>query len=180
MPSAKTTISDQRDIRVIFPCAHHAITGQLVPQPAAHPITLFRTMPPRSLTPTEYRIFTHLVRGATEKDICARFRLALSTVQSHGASIRIKTGMRKNVTLAARFAPREPRLAALRDYLTPRQQQTVDLVAQGMTNQEISDTLSITPHTAKFHVQEIRKRTGLIRRADLVHLARPVTLDLGH
>jgi NarL family two-component system response regulator LiaR len=41
------------------------------------------------------------------------------------------------------------------DSLTPRERQVLDLLAQGRTNGEIADALSISFDTVKWHVSEI-------------------------
>jgi DNA-binding NarL/FixJ family response regulator len=48
--------------------------------------------------------------------------------------------------------------------LTPREQQVLDLVAQGYTNGEIGETLDITKETVRGHVYNIRKKTGVSTR----------------
>lgn len=47
----------------------------------------------------------------------------------------------------------------------------VRLIARGNNNHEISDALSISPHTVKFHVTTMLRRHRLRRRAELVRLA---------
>lgn len=50
--------------------------------------------------------------------------------------------------------------------LTPRQQEVLQLVSEGMTNQEIADTLFIQKGTVKNHVHHILKRLGVDNRQD--------------
>lgn len=44
--------------------------------------------------------------------------------------------------------------------LTPREKQVLILLANGKHNKEIADALSISEHTAKFHVNAIMIKTG--------------------
>lgn len=63
--------------------------------------------------------------------------------------------------------------------LTEREQDVLDLLAEGLSNQHIADRLGISPHTVKFHVASIygkldaRTRTQAVRHAldrGLLHL----------
>jgi DNA-binding CsgD family transcriptional regulator len=52
------------------------------------------------------------------------------------------------------------------DVLTPRQQEVLELVRRGMTNDEIARQLGISPDGAKFHVSEIITRLGVTSRRE--------------
>lgn len=56
----------------------------------------------------------------------------------------------------------------LKNPLTDREQQILELVAQGLTNQEIGDRLYISPATAKTHLSRIMQKTNCHSRAQLV------------
>ena len=49
--------------------------------------------------------------------------------------------------------------------LTPRQQQVLRLVAEGLTNQQIARRLGLSPHTVKKHLELIARRLGTANRA---------------
>lgn len=53
-------------------------------------------------------------------------------------------------------------------HLSPRQQQVVDLVAQGLTNAQIGDELGITERTVKAYAQELYDKLGVRNRAGAV------------
>ncbi|MFF5626894.1 response regulator [Microbacterium sp. NPDC012755] len=55
--------------------------------------------------------------------------------------------------------------------LTEREQQVLLMVAKGLSNQNIADTLVISPHTAKTHVNRIMTKVHAHDRAQLVILA---------
>jgi DNA-binding NarL/FixJ family response regulator len=51
--------------------------------------------------------------------------------------------------------------------LTPREQQVADLVANGMKNREIAETLQIATGTVKIHLMHIFEKTGIRDRFEL-------------
>jgi DNA-binding NarL/FixJ family response regulator len=56
--------------------------------------------------------------------------------------------------------------------LTAREIQILDLIAQGLRNQEIADRLYLSVHTVKNHVHNMLERLGLTQRAEAVQYAR--------
>jgi DNA-binding NarL/FixJ family response regulator len=76
--------------------------------------------------------------------------------------------------LIAEFAAGRPRSGpAPRELgeLTEREREVVGLVALGLSNQEIAETLVISPATAKTHVSRAMTKVGARDRAQLVVLA---------
>lgn len=61
------------------------------------------------------------------------------------------------------MAPVEP--------LTPREQDVIQLIAQGMTNRAIAAQLGITEHTVKFHVNAILSKFNAQSRTEAVVIA---------
>lgn len=61
-----------------------------------------------------------------------------------------------------------PRRDAAFEALTRREREVAALVAAGMRNQQIADTLSISLGTAKDHVHAVLDKTGYSNRAQLV------------
>jgi DNA-binding NarL/FixJ family response regulator len=59
----------------------------------------------------------------------------------------------------------------LLESLTPREQEVLQLVAGGRSNQEIADELYISPHTAKTHVNRVMIKLHAHDRAQLVIFA---------
>jgi len=57
--------------------------------------------------------------------------------------------------------------------LTPRQEQIVDLIAQGATDRKIAGVLQISQSTAHKHVQNALRRLNVKTRSQLVASARP-------
>src|SRR3954447_21394438 len=64
----------------------------------------------------------------------------------------------------------QPRLAGL-DELTAREHEVLTLVAAGLTNAEIAQTLQLSPLTAKTHVSRILMKLGARDRVQLVVIA---------
>ncbi len=64
-----------------------------------------------------------------------------------------------------------PAAAAALDVLTPREREVVTLVGSGLTNDEIAETLFVSPLTAKTHVNRAMMKLGARDRAQLVVLA---------
>jgi non-specific serine/threonine protein kinase len=58
-----------------------------------------------------------------------------------------------------------------RDELTPREREVGVLVAQGLTNRQISRQLSISERTAANHVAKILKKLGLRSRSQIASRA---------
>jgi DNA-binding NarL/FixJ family response regulator len=76
--------------------------------------------------------------------------------------------------LIADFTRRPPAVTpspAALDVLTSRETEVLRLIAQGMSNTEISDTLAIAAETAKTHVKRILAKLGLRDRAQAVVVA---------
>lgn len=61
--------------------------------------------------------------------------------------------------------PSEPRFAP---ELTPREQEVLDLVAQGLSNRRIAERLSIAPSTAQKHLEGLFRKFGAHDRTELV------------
>jgi LuxR family maltose regulon positive regulatory protein len=65
---------------------------------------------------------------------------------------------------------------ALPEPLTPREQEILELVAAGLTNREIADTLVISPETVKKHTGTIYGKLGVGNRTEAAARARELDL----
>jgi two-component system nitrate/nitrite response regulator NarL len=63
--------------------------------------------------------------------------------------------------------------------ITPREQQILELVCQGLRNREIAERMSITPGTVKVHLMHIFEKTGVKDRFQLALQARHLLSGLG-
>jgi DNA-binding NarL/FixJ family response regulator len=52
--------------------------------------------------------------------------------------------------------------------LTPREMETLEMLAEGLSNKQIAARLSISEHTAKFHVNSILGKLGAGTRTEAV------------
>src|SRR3954464_661036 len=71
------------------------------------------------------------------------------------------------------------RMQALRDpsTITPRQREVIELIAQGLSNEEIGHVLGISPRTAKAHCDSLRQKLGVNRRRQIPIAYRLLTGD---
>jgi len=67
----------------------------------------------------------------------------------------------------------------LSDRLTARQIEILKLIAQGKTNNEIADLLSMSAATVRTHLTMIFKRMGVKNRTEAGHIAHKLGLELG-
>ncbi len=60
-------------------------------------------------------------------------------------------------------------MQALRDPsgITSRQREVVELIAQGLSNDEVGVALGISPRTAKAHCDVLRRKLGVPRRRQI-------------
>ena len=75
------------------------------------------------------------------------------------------------INAALRAAPLPGREADLSRLLTPREQDVVGLIAEGLTNKEIGRRLEISPATVKAHVERIIGKLGVADRTQAAVLA---------
>ena len=60
-------------------------------------------------------------------------------------------------------------MQALRDpdSITPRQREVIQLIAEGLSNDELGHALGISPRTAKAHCDVLRQKLGVPRRRQI-------------
>ena len=59
----------------------------------------------------------------------------------------------------------------IEDQLTPREQEILDLIARGLTNQEIADELFIAFETVKWYLKQIYGKLHVSNRAQAIAVA---------
>lgn len=59
--------------------------------------------------------------------------------------------------------------------ITPRQRQVIQLIATGMSNEELGRSLGISPRTAKAHCDALRQKLGVKRRPQIPYAYRRLT-----
>jgi LuxR family maltose regulon positive regulatory protein len=78
----------------------------------------------------------------------------------------------RDVSLAASLGLRIPRAAKARGALSPRESEVHELVAQGLTNEEIARLLYISVSTTKVHVKHIYEKLGVRSRLEAARALR--------
>jgi DNA-binding NarL/FixJ family response regulator len=66
----------------------------------------------------------------------------------------------------------QPNLGATTQVLTPREIEILDLIEQGLTNQQIASRLSLTLNTVKNHVHNLLGKLGVASRGEAVTVSR--------
>jgi len=108
--------------------------------------------------------------GFLVKDTDAAELIRAIRVVAGGGALLAPTVTRR---LIAEFASRtrEARSLPGLDELTPREREVVALIAQGLSNEEISRKIYISPSTAKTHATRAMTKLGARDRAQLVVFA---------
>lgn len=70
--------------------------------------------------------------------------------------------------LAERMIPEEIAVEDLPEPLTPREQEVLTLLSQGLSNRQISGRLYISEHTVKFHISALYSKLAVSTRAEAV------------
>jgi len=107
----------------------------------------------------------YLLKGAPREDI---FR-AIRVVNEGGSLLEpvVATKLMQQVVEAGK-SDRDPGLV---EPLTPREEEVLQLLAQGQTNKEIASELVVTERTVKFHVSSILRKMDRGNRTEAVRLA---------
>jgi DNA-binding CsgD family transcriptional regulator len=61
--------------------------------------------------------------------------------------------------------------------ITDRQREVVELIAEGLSNDEVGERLGISPRTAKAHCDVLRQKLGVARRRQIPVAYRLLTGD---
>jgi len=96
---------------------------------------------------------------------------AVKVVAAGDALLAPSVTRRLIADFARKPAPLTPPAPAALDVLTSREKEVLRLIAQGMSNTEISDSLVIATDTTKTHVKRILAKLGLRDRAQAVVIA---------
>ena len=131
--------------------------------------------PPRVLMLTTFDldeyVYEALRSGASGfllKDAPAQELIHAVHVIAHGDSLVAPSVLRRLIAdFAGRDAAARPKPVAL-DELTPRELEVLTLIARGLSNTEISQTLVVAPQTTKTHIGRILRKLDLRDRAQAV------------
>ena len=107
-------------------------------------------------------------RGALSPGITGVALQAALVAAAAGIEVVYPPGGRVAREPVAEAAPeREP--VGLADPLTTRELQVLQLLPEGLTNQQVARRLGISEHTAKFHVSAVLDKLGAQSRAEAVN-----------
>jgi DNA-binding NarL/FixJ family response regulator len=109
--------------------------------------------------------------GFLLKDATAAELVHAVRVVAAGDALLAPSVTRRMITQFARTPPSATPPPAALDGLTSRETEVLKLVAQGLSNTQISDTLNIAEQTTKTHVSRILAKLGLRDRAQAVMAA---------
>lgn len=116
----------------------------------------------------EYRFFM--------KDLSLEFYLGIVAMLFTGLGIWVGLRLtRKKVVIAAPdFQLNEPELQRLG--LSKREYEVLELIAQGLSNQEIAGKLFVSPNTIKTHSSNLFMKLGVRRRTEAIRRAKELGL----
>lgn len=105
-----------------------------------------------------------LLRSEDAADFSERDRAVLELLRPHLYHLETHAALRRQLaaTLREQNGDRENGAYA---FLTPREREIVELVAEGKTNAEIAAVLWVAPSTVKKHLEHIYPKLGVGRRA---------------
>jgi len=120
------------------------------------------TEPPRNAL---LRIFRAGIAGILSlESTCEQFRVALRAIQS-GLQVThpqfIQSPGPRSFGMVGSFSG---------ETLTDREQQVLGMMAEGLSNKEISARLNISAHTVKFHISSILGKLGATSRTEAVSI----------
>ena len=121
-----------------------------------------------SLSQREQQVALLAAEGYSNHRIAQTLLLSERTVQSHLSRALSALGATSRAAIPSRLGRREADPARLAD-LTSRQRDVAVLVAEGCSNREISDRLSISDKTVEKHVQAIFVRWGVSSRTAIAN-----------
>ena len=119
---------------------------------------------PRDGTP---RIGIAPLRHRNGRTVTVRYHVR--ALRSTAPALAVWVGMPRREQRAT--APPDPRRSRDRDRLSPRELEILQLMADGLENEEIARELYISPETVKSHVRRILQKLGAHSRTYAVAVA---------
>jgi DNA-binding NarL/FixJ family response regulator len=109
--------------------------------------------------------------GFVLKDATTAELIHAVKVVAAGDALLAPSVTRRLITDFTRKPPAVPAVPVALDVLTSRETEVLMLIAQGMSNTQISDTLCIAGETTRTHIKRILSKLGLRDRAQAVVIA---------
>jgi two-component system, NarL family, nitrate/nitrite response regulator NarL len=117
--------------------------------------------------------------GALHKDSPTDLVLAAASAIHQGLAVFDRSFVSRLVPTTPEAPGAQSTAQQEREELTPREQEVLALLAEGLSNKEIAGRLDISDHTAKFHVNSILQKMGAQKRVEaVVRAARLGIIDL--
>lgn len=107
----------------------------------------------------------YILKGADPEELLVAIRAA-----ARGEAYLSPHQARRVLAQYRRWAEREQRTTGLAA-LSPREQEVLALIADGLTSKEIAAKLSLSVNTVERHCTNIMNKLGLHRRAELIRFA---------
>jgi ATP/maltotriose-dependent transcriptional regulator MalT len=127
---------------------------------------------------TAFRLFDHAVATEAWDPIVIAVRADPDLARDAATSRKRRTWLMKllssssDSSLAASLGLKIPRAAKPREELSPREQEVHELLAQGLTNEDIAKLLYISLSTTKVHVKHIFEKLGVRSRFEAARALR--------
>jgi DNA-binding CsgD family transcriptional regulator/alpha-tubulin suppressor-like RCC1 family protein len=120
-----------------------------------------------ALTPREQEVIELLSTGRTNEEIARQLGISLDGVKYH------VSGILRRLRVENRHEAASLHLGTAGGVLTPREQEVIELLSTGLTNEEIARQLGISVDGVKYHVSGILRRLDVEsrREASALHLA---------
>jgi two-component system response regulator NreC len=107
----------------------------------------------------------YVPKRAAPEDLVNAIRAA------HAGEVYIYPSLARTLVNDYLGQPNNQQNESLQEQLTPREQEVLELLAAGSTNDEIAEELTISRHTVARHRENIMRKLGLHNRSELVKFA---------
>lgn len=138
--------------------------------------TVNRRLPPiaglgwAALTPREAEVAHLIIQGLAVAEMATHMSLSVRTVRGYVSRILCAFNVSTRVGLLASVGPgplEDLRVSRNTARLTPRQMEVVGLIAQDLSNIQISSRLGVAPRTVEKHISDILQRLDGTSRFDI-------------
>jgi DNA-binding NarL/FixJ family response regulator len=106
------------------------------------------------------RLVFSLADNGVAATVPPALRAARQRLEQLGATVTTTANPRGNLELTVSFGLEEP------VELTPREMEVIQLLAEGLSNREIAQLLTVSPRTVNFHLDNIYSKLGVTSRTE--------------